>query len=259
MNQFNFIKNFWDIAKLYWLGNEKKGALAILALLIIFLLGYTELSVMLNTQQGALISALSAQDAERFWQTVWRFLGVLIIYVPLFAGSAYFQDKLGLFWRRWLTNSFLDRYFQERAFYNLSNFHQEIDNPDQRIAEDIRSFTQDSLRFFLVIVQSVLQVIAFSSVLWVISQKLVIFLVIYAVVGTLVTAGFFGKILVKLNFEQLKKEANFRFGLVRIRENSESIAFYRGENQEKHQVINLFLLEMGIVIQEYPLKLFQNL
>lgn len=265
MKGFNLkiFKQFWAIAKLYWWGEEKKGALILLALLGLLLIGYTQLSVILNTQQGGIISSLSAKDQTRFWQTIWTFLGVLIVYVPLFAGFSYLQNKLGLFWRRWLTNRFLGQYFGDRSFYHLSNVTNDIDNPDQRISEDIRSFTQDSLVFLLVIIQSVLQVIAFSGVLWVISPKLVIFLVIYALAGTLITTGFFGRILVKLNFEQLKKEANFRFGLVRIRENAESIAFYRGEQQELNHLNNLFNQVFNnfnalILWQELYLGLFTN-
>jgi putative ATP-binding cassette transporter len=91
------------------------------------------------------------------------------------------------------------------------------------------------------LVESVLSTIAFSSVLWGISKPLVFFLVLYALIGTLVTSVVFGKPLVRLNFEQLKKEANLRFSLVRIRENAEAIAFYRGEEQESNQVKQRFL------------------
>ncbi len=102
-------------------------------------------------------------------------------------------------WRLWLTNRFLDNYFGNRSFYNL-NSSTEIDNPDQRIAEDVKSFTQESLKFLLIVVSSVLEVIAFSSVLLGISKSLVIFLVIYALVGTLVATIVFGRPLVRLNF-----------------------------------------------------------
>jgi putative ATP-binding cassette transporter len=135
----------------------------------------------------------------------------------------------------------VDNYFRDRAYYNLHISDTEIDNPDQRIAEDVRSFTQESLTFLLRLVESVLSTIAFSSVLWGISKPLVFFLVLYALIGTLVTTVTFGKPLVRLNFEQLKKEANLRFSLVRIRENAEAIAFYRGEEQESNQVKHRFL------------------
>jgi putative ATP-binding cassette transporter len=169
------------------------------------------------------------------------FIAVLVIYAPLLAGYTYLRDRLSLQWRKWLTHRFVDNYFRDRAYYNLHISETEIDNPDQRIAEDVRSFTQESLTFLLRLVESVLSTIAFSSVLWGISKPLVFFLVLYALIGTVVTSAVFGKPLVRLNFEQLKKEANLRFSLVRIRENAEAIAFYRGEEQESNQVKHRFL------------------
>jgi putative ATP-binding cassette transporter len=243
MDRLNFqvFQQFWSIAKAYWFGEEKWQARGLLLGVVLFLLAYTGLSVVLNNKRGVLISALSAKDESRFWETVVIFIGVLVIYAPLLAGYRYLRDRLSLQWRRWLTNRFVDNYFGDRAYYNLSTSDVAIDNPDQRIAEDVRSFTQESLAFLLVLVESVLAVIAFSGVLWGISQPLVAFLLLYAIVGTLVTTIVFGKPLVRLNFEQLKKEADFRFSLVRIRENAEAIAFYRGEEQEAAQVKYRFL------------------
>ncbi|MEQ9369088.1 MAG: SbmA/BacA-like family transporter [Coleofasciculus chthonoplastes F3-SA18-01] len=237
---FNVLQQFWTIAKSYWLGDEKWLARGLLLSVVLFLLAYTGLSVLLNNKRGVLISALSAQDEARFWQTVIIFIGVLVIYAPLLAGYTYLRDRLSLQWRKWLTHRFVDNYFRHRAYYNLHIGTTEIDNPDQRIAEDVRSFTQESLTFLLVLVESVLSVIAFSSVLWGISKPLVFFLVLYALIGTLVTTFVFGKPLVRLNFEQLKREANLRFSLVRIRENAEAIAFYQGEEQESNQVKQRF-------------------
>ena len=250
MDRLNFkvLQQFWTIAKSYWLGDEKWLARGLLLSVVLFLLAYTGLSVLLNNKRGVLISALSAQDEARFWQTVIIFIGVLVIYAPLLAGYTYLRDRLSLQWRKWLTHRFVDNYFRvsrsdpfgNRAYYNLHIGTTEIDNPDQRIAEDVRSFTQESLTFLLVLVESVLSVIAFSSVLWGISKPLVFFLVLYALIGTLVTTFVFGKPLVRLNFEQLKREANLRFSLVRIRENAEAIAFYQGEEQESNQVKQRF-------------------
>jgi putative ATP-binding cassette transporter len=237
----NVLQQFWTIAKSYWSGDEKWQARGLLLGVVLFLLAYTGLSVVLNNKRGVLISSLSAQDEPRFWQTVIIFIAVLVIYAPLLAGYTYLRDRLSLQWRKWLTHRFVDNYFRNRAYYNLHISGTEIDNPDQRIAEDVRSFTQESLTFLLVLVESVLSVIAFSSVLWGISKPLVFFLVLYALIGTLVTTVVFGKPLVRLNFEQLKKEANLRFSLVRIRENAEAIAFYRGEEQESNQVKHRFL------------------
>lgn len=243
MDRLNFkgFQQFWMIAKPYWVSDEKWQARGLLLGVVLLLLAYTGLSVVLNNKRGVLISALSAQDEPRFWQTVIIFITVLVIYAPLLAGYRYLRDRLSLQWRRWLTDRFLANYFHDRAYYNLQISNTEIDNPDQRIAEDVRSFTQESLTFLLVLVESVLAVIAFSGVLWGISRPLVWFLVLYAVVGTVVTTFVFGKPLVRLNFEQLKKEADFRFSLVRIRENAEAIAFYRGEEQESKQIQHRFM------------------
>lgn len=242
MKRFNlkFFKRFWAIARLYWWGEEKRGAIALLALLGVLLVFYTQLSVSLNTQQGDIFSALASKNEDRFWQTVTNFLLILIIYVPLFAGFNFCQEKLGLYWRRGLTNRFLNQYFSDRSYYDLSHSNSNIDNPDQRISEDIRSFTGSSLNFFLLIIQSIFTIVAFSVVLWKISQLLVGFLIIYGLVGTLITTGVFGQTLIKINFDQLKKEADFRFGLVRIRENAESIAFYGGETRENNQLKQFF-------------------
>ncbi|ABW30882.1 ABC transporter ATP-binding protein/permease [Acaryochloris marina] len=264
MERFNLqvLGRFWKIAISYWNSEEKWKARGLLLLVMVLSLGYTGLSVLLNNRRGVMISALSAQDEARFWQTIMIFLGVLVAYAPIFAGYTYLRDRLGLQWRRWLTNRYVDNYFSNRAYYNLNNLHTDIDNPDQRIAEDVRSFTQESLTFLLIIVDSLLGIIAFSSVLWQISSSLVLFLVLYAVLGTVVTVGVFGKGLVRLNFAQLKKEADFRFSLVRIRENAESIAFYRGEQQEADQVKERFMEAFdnfkNLIIWQLNLNVFSN-
>lgn len=264
MERFNLqvLRRFWKIAISYWNSEEKWQARGLLLLVMVLSLGYTGLSVLLNNRRGVMISALSAQDESRFWQTIVIFLGVLVAYAPIFAGYTYLRDRLGLQWRRWLTNRYVDNYFGNRAYYTLNNLHADIDNPDQRIAEDVKSFTQESLTFLLIIVDSLLGIIAFSSVLWKISSSLVLFLVLYAVLGTLVTVGVFGKGLVRLNFAQLKKEADFRFSLVRIRENAESIAFYRGEQQEADQVKQRFMEAFNnfknLIIWQLNLNVFSN-
>ena len=263
-NRINFrlLKKFWSIARLYWFGEEKWKARGLLFVITLMLITYTVLSVILNQQRGDLITALSELSEDRFWRGLLIYFGVIVAYIPLFAGANYLIDLLGLFWRRWLTGRFLDNYFRDRAYYKLTSSG-EIDNPDQRISQDVRSFTQESLTFLLVTISSLFQVIGFGSELWTISYPLVIFLLFYAIIGTLITVGVFGKALVRLNFEQLKREANFRFGLVRIRENAESIAFYQGENQEEGQVKFRFNEAFNnfrrlILWQDLGLKSFTN-
>ena len=259
---FQLLRRFWSIARLYWFGDEKWKARGLLLIITLMLITYTILSVILNQQRGNLITALSQMSEEEFWSGLLIYFGVIVAYIPLFAGAKYLINLLGLLWRRWLTGSFLDHYFRDRAYYQLTSYG-EIDNPDQRISQDVRSFTQESLTFLLITLSSVFQVIGFSGELWTISYPLVIFLFVYAIVGTLITVGVFGKALVRLNFEQLKREANFRFGLVRIRENAESIAFYQGEEQEEGQVKLRFddvfdNFKRLILWQDLGLKSFTN-
>jgi vitamin B12/bleomycin/antimicrobial peptide transport system ATP-binding/permease protein len=238
MERFNLtlFRQFWTIARSYWSGEEKWRARGLLLSVIVLSLGYTGISVLLNSKRGELISALSAQDEARFWQTIMVFVATLAVYAPLYAGYVYLRDRLGLNWRSWLTNDLINRYFEHRSFYYLNHAEADIDNPDQRISEDVKSFTQESLTFLLALVDALLAIGAFSSVLWGISPPLIGFLVLYALVGTLTTVGVFGKPLMQLNFAQLKKEADFRFSLVRVRENAEAIAFYQGEQCEADRI-----------------------
>jgi putative ATP-binding cassette transporter len=251
---------FLQIAKPYWFSEEKWRARALLLLLVLLLLGQTEFNVLFNEQTGEFTSALAARDADRFWHSIKICFVILVMAVPVYGFYYYVRDKLGIYWRQWITHQYLDRYLSNRAYYKLT-FNTEIDNPDQRIAEDINTFTQRSLYFLLIIVGELIQLIAFSSVLWTISRELVFFLIAYAVGGTLITLFFFGKVLIGFNFNQLKREADFRFSLIRIRENAESIALYRGEAQEsshaKQKFHEAFSNYLKLIRWQLNLNLFQ--
>ena len=210
-----------------------------LGLLIVLLLGQTGFNVLFNHETGEFTSALAAGDAERFWASIWRYTAILAAAVPIYGLYYYVRDILGLRWRRWLTQHFLTRYFSGRAYYRL-HADAGIDNPDQRIAEDINSFTQQSLYFSMIVLSSVIQLVAFASVLWTISQGLVYFLLGYALVTTVFTATVFGRRLIGLNFTQLQREADFRFNLVRVREHAEPIAFHNGEEREMSALMRVF-------------------
>jgi putative ATP-binding cassette transporter len=237
-------RRFWNIAKPYWFLGEKWTSRGLLALLILLLLGRTEFTVLFNQQSGEFTSALAARNGARFWHSMRVFGIVLIAAVPIYAFYYYVRDRLAVSWRRWLTHHFLGQYFKNRAFYELT-FNQTIDNPDQRISDDVNTFTRQSLTFLLEVVGAVLQLVAFSGILWAISKTLVLFLGLYAILGTLVTFGVFGKPLIELNFQQLRREADFRFSLIRIRENAEAIAFYQGEAREASHVKQRFAEAFG--------------
>ncbi|WP_082548306.1 ABC transporter ATP-binding protein/permease [Massilia sp. Root335] len=232
-------KQFLNVARPYWLGDQKKRAWTLLMLLIVLMLVDTKLAVMLNNQTGELTSALAARNSGRFWTPVRACLSILALAVPTYAFYYYMRDVFANQWRRWLTGRFLDGYLKGRKYYELGS-GSEIDNPDQRISEDINTFTGRSINFLLIFLGSIMQLVAFSTVLWSISHVLVGVLVAYAVMGNVVALYFFGSPLIQLNFWQLRREADFRFSLMRLRENAESIAFYRGEAQERTHIDRTF-------------------
>ena len=232
-------RQFLNVAKPYWLGQDRWRAWGMLLLLIALMLVETEVAVMLNKQTGEMTSALAGKDGARFWNSVRTCLLILAFAIPAYAFYYYMRDLFANYWRRWLTGRFLDGYLEGRKYYELGS-NSEIDNPDQRISEDINTFTGRSINFLLIFLGSVMQLIAFSSVLWSISHLLVGVLAIYATAGTVIALYFFGNPLIRLNFCQLQREADFRFSLMRLRENAESIAFYRGEDQERVHINSRF-------------------
>jgi len=232
-------KQFVSVAKPYWLGDDKKRAWLMLALLIVLMLVETKLAVMLNNQAGEMTSALAGQNRDRFWSAVRACLIVLAFAVPIYAFYYYMRDLFANQWRRWLTRRFLDGYVGGRKYYELGS-NEEIDNPDQRISEDVNTFTGRSIHFLLIFLGSLMQLVAFSAVLWSISHVLVGVLVGYALLGTVIALYVFGNPLIHLNFWQLRREADFRFSLIRLRENAESIAFYGGEAQERAHIDTKF-------------------
>ncbi len=236
-------------------------AWTLLALLIVLMLAETQFAVMLNTQSGELTSALAGKDADRFWMSVRACLGILAFAVPIYAFYYYMRDAFANQWRRWLTGRFLDGYLHDRKYYELGSGG-EIDNPDQRISEDINTFTGRSIHFLLIFIGSIMQLVAFSAVLWSISHLLVAVLAVYALVGTVIALYVFGAPLIQLNFLQLRREADFRFGLMRLRENAESIAFYRGEAQERAQIDSkfgkVFTNFARLIKKQRSLNLFQR-
>jgi len=230
---------FLRLAKKYWTEGERGLAWSLLGLLVVLMFSYTYFTVQFNEQSGEFTSALAALDKDRFWHSIRMFIILLVVAVPINALYYFTRDKLGNYWRRWLTDYVIKAYFRERSYYKLLD-NAKIDNPDQRISEDVNTFTKNSINFLLVFIEAGMQLIAFSSVLWLISHELVYFLVVYTIIGSLVTTLVFGRPLTGLNFLQLKKEADFRFSLIRVRENAESIAFYHGEQLESGQAQSRF-------------------
>jgi putative ATP-binding cassette transporter len=207
-------------------------------------------------------TALNERNEPVFWQYLFIFAGVFVLAVPIIVLYRYTRLKLGLFWREWLTKLFLSRYFTSRSYYELDSnaANTEIDNPDQRITEDIQSFTKTTLQFLLEILDSILTVISFAAVLYSISKLLTFGLIAYAAFGTIV-ATLAGQKLIKINYDQLRFEGNFRYGMVHVRDNAESIAFYKGEGLERQKVTERLMSAIRnydlLIIWQAMIELFQ--
>ncbi|MEM6452137.1 MAG: ABC transporter ATP-binding protein/permease [Cyanobacteria bacterium P01_D01_bin.105] len=249
------------VALPYWKSREKWGAWGLLILLVVLLLIRTGLQVVFLIYGGELTSALAAQDSDRFFQAALIFAVILSVSVPFASASGYIRAKLSLFWRTWLTRRYLQQYLNHQIFYQL-RLKGEIDNPAQRIEEDIRTLTQETIRLFEIVVESCFQLVGFAGLLLSISQPLMLFLLGYAVIGSVVAGLGFGRPLLRINTQQLQREATFRHDLARIRENTEAIALYRGESQEFsqswHQFGRVFDNFNRLIRWQLSLNLFQN-
>uniref|UniRef100_A0A7C9EYW4 Adenosinetriphosphatase n=2 Tax=Opuntia streptacantha TaxID=393608 RepID=A0A7C9EYW4_OPUST len=137
-----------------------------------------------------------------------------------------------------MTTYYMQRYLENRTFYKIQS-QSTIDNPDQRIVDDLSAFTGTALAFSLTLFNAAIDLISFSNILFGIYPPLFVVLLVYSIGGTAISI-FLGKELVNLNFLQEKKEADFRYGLVRVRENAESIAFYGGEENEMQMLVQRF-------------------
>ncbi|MEB3233827.1 MAG: ABC transporter ATP-binding protein/permease [Cyanobacteriota bacterium] len=209
----------------------------ILGLIVLLILVINGINVGISFVARNIENALVAYKQDEFWKIVAIYAACLVFALPVRALQSYLVPKLGLLWRQWLTSRMIDRYMGNRAYYKLTpndESHEEIDNPDQRISQDANSFTAQSLSFTVGVFEALLTFVSFIIVLWSISTELAFVLLAYSVIGTGLIV-FAGRRLVELNNRQLRLEADFRYGLVHIRDNAESIAFYKGEAVEQRE------------------------
>ncbi len=229
------LKKFFFIARAFFNGAAKRQARLWFAALLGLCVAVGVVQVFLSYAMRDFITALTQRDRDAWVRGLWKYVAVCFVSVPVGVYYRFASERLSLVWRRWLTQVLIKRYFFNRAYYRI-RASQSVDNPDQRIAEDVKLFTTGVLNFFLVIVNSGVTLVGFLGVLWLVSGKLVGVLFLYATVGTVVSM-LFGRRLVGLYFNQYQKEATFRYGLVRVRDAAESIAFFRGEKREHRDLI----------------------
>ncbi|KFK35525.1 hypothetical protein AALP_AA4G002100 [Arabis alpina] len=234
----SLLKRFWKVAKPYWFSEDKDQARLRLAAVFALTLATTGISVGFNFLGRDFYNALSNKDQEQFTKQLFYYLCGFAGGIPFFVLRDYAKETLSLRWRSWMTKYYLQRYLKDQSFYKIQS-QSMIDNPDQRIVDDLSSFTGTALSFSLTLFSATIDLISFSNILFTIYPPLFLVLLLYSFGGTALSV-FLGKGLVSLNFLQEKKEADFRYSLVRVRENAESIAFYGGEQNEMQLLLQRF-------------------
>ena len=202
-------------------------ARALFALLIAFALAINGLNVVNSYVGRDFITAISNRDQPGFVRQALLYIGVFAASSIVLVMYQFTQDRFGLFWRVWLARRILGQYLADRAYLRIKQ-SATIENPDERISDDVRAFTATTLSFTVMLVNGILAVLSFSGVLWTISRPLFGVAIGYACLGSLVTI-YLGRPLISLNYRQLDREANFRSNLIHVRANAESIAVSRRE------------------------------
>ena len=237
----NVLREAWRIGKPYWFSEEKWSGLGLLVIVVALNLATVGLDVWLSYWRNTFYNTIQNFDESGFFQQIWIFFGLAMTYIAVAVSLEFLTSWLQIRWRRWLTNHYLQRWLSHRAYYRLQ-LTGDTDNPDQRIAEDVRFYIEYTFDLTLTLVRRVVSLFSFLFILWSLSgpieigsvtvpRAMVWLTLVYAIVAT-VLAVKIGRPLVGLNFDQQRFEADFRYSLVRLREYTESVAFYRGEERE---------------------------
>ena len=261
-----FLRDVWHLSRPYFRSEEKWSAWLLLLSIIALNLSMVGMNVVLNFWNRQFYNALQTHDFTAFMQLLftWRetkgglpmpgFTEVVAVYILVFVYATYLNQWLQIRWRRWLTGRFLDEWLADRAYYRISLTTDEqaigTDNPDQRISDDLRDFVSVTLSLGVDFLSNLVSIASFVGILWALSGEITVWGVtipgymvwvalVYAVAGTWLT-HLVGRPLIGLRFRQQRVEADFRYALVRLRENTEGVALYGGEAEEKGNLIDRF-------------------
>jgi putative ATP-binding cassette transporter len=230
----------------YWSSDDRWAARGLLLGVVLLTLAMVYLTVLLNQWNNAFYSALQDKNIAAFRGQLFKVTWLITIFIFLAVYQVYLNQMLEIRWRRWLTDRYLGAWLTDGAYYRMQLQATETDNPDQRIAEDVQLLAAHTLGLFTGGLRATVTLVTFIAILWGLSGSLTVTVaefvirlpgymvwvaVLYAILGTWVT-DWLGRPLVRLNFDRQRYEANFRFSLVRFRENTEGVALYHGEADE---------------------------
>jgi len=243
----------WILIRGYWKSEERWSARVLLASIIGLNLGLVGVSLLQNLANGALFTALQQQNAPGFYRAFVIVILLILLYLAVAVLRAYLDQVLQLRWRRWLTDQYVTRWLADRAFYRM-RFSGRVDNPDQRISEDVRLFIERSGSLGLGFLSSIGTLASFAALLWYLSGSITLPIggfaitipgymlwvaLLYAGLGSVV-AHLIGRPLISLNNRQQAVEADFRSSLLYLREEAEGIAFHSGETHERSAALVRF-------------------
>ena len=242
MQKKRFFAALWALTRPYWVSEQRRTGLILLATVVGLALLGVWLEVQFNTWNREFYNTFETKDQEEFFRQLGTFTLLAVLYIVNGVYRVYFQQMLTIEWRTWLTENYLANWLKDRAYYRLQLLDKGTDNPDQRIADDLNGFVDLTLTLALGLLSAVVTLVSFIGILWGISGALTLFVIeipgymvwvalVYAIGGTWLT-HVIGKPLVGINFQLQRNEADFRYALVRLRENAEGVALYRGEAGE---------------------------
>lgn len=246
-------REVWQLIKPFWRSEEKWRAWGMLAVIIILTLAGVYINVLFNEWNRVFYDALQTKNFAVFKSQLIKFTWLALLFIVIAIYRIYITQGLQMYWRRWMTKNYMEKWLSHHAYYHNEQ-QQTVDNPDQRIAEDLNALTNGTLSLTLGLLSSVVTFVSFIGILWSVSGPLVFsisghavhipgymvwFAILYAGLGSLIIWKV-GKPLVRLGFLQERYEANFRFGLIRIRENNDAIALYHGEPREEKELNGKF-------------------
>lgn len=242
MQKKRFFATLWALTRPYWASEKRAVGLTLLTTVVGLALMGVWLEVLFNTWNRDFYNTFESRDQAEFFRQLGMFTILAVLYIVNGVYRQYFQQMLMIEWRTWMTERYLADWLKDRAYYRLQLLDRGTDNPDQRIADDLNIFVDLTLTLALGLLSAVVTLVSFVGILWSISGAatllgmevpgyMVWVALAYAVAGTAL-AHLIGRPLIGIGFEQQRYEANFRFSLVRLRENAEGVALYRGEAGE---------------------------